>query len=88
MNGASLFLTSGLIGGHTSGRARCQNKRSSIASAQEPHGHVFVQQNSLMNSVIVSFLKSCRLPAPGCGLWKRYRGALASPYGDQLQHLA
>lgn len=51
-----------------------------------------------MNSLIVSFPKSCRLQPPGpmfpgCGLWTRprgqegrekYRGGLASPLGDAI----
>lgn len=79
-----------MIDARTSGLARCQNNRA----ASWPHADTFFP----MNSLIVSFPKSCRLQPPdpvfpGCGLWTQPRGhdgreicrvGLASPLGDAV----
>lgn len=92
INGASLWLLAWLMPAH---RAVHVAKTTWPASCPpKPHADTVFP----MNSLIVSFPKSCRLQPPGpmfpgCGLWTRprgqegreiYRGGLASPLGDAI----
>lgn len=93
INRVSLWLLAWLMPAH---RAVHVAKTTWAASSPpQPHaGHKAFP----MNSLIVSFPKSCRLQPPGpmfpgCGLWTRprgqegrekYRGGLASPLGDAI----